>query len=602
MKSVRGCSFVFFLLCLPLIAEDPNPKEKTTVVVTGTATEIPLEEADRNIRSIDVESLRPVSNTIADFLKLDSSVDLRQRGTNAIQGDISIRGGSFGQTLVLLDGLRLNDAQSGHHNFNVPVPLESIQQMEILKGSGSTLYGSDAVGGVVNFITRRPEATELRLRGGLGNFGVNQQSALATFAGEKFSQVLNASRDFSTGFMEGRDYRNLSLSSLTNYRSALGWSRVSLAHVDRPFGANQYYGNANSWERIKSWFASGRQELGEKTDVAFAFRRHTDLFAYHRYSTNPDAFTNRHAVESFQVSLRRKEEITSNMRLLYGVETFRDAIQSTNLGAHTRMRGAGYAVLDLRAFRRFSFTAGVRDEFWGSNNHTFSPSFGGGFWATSTLKLRGSISRAFRLPSYTELYYHDPSNVGSPFLKPESAWSYEGGADWFPSQKVKAGLTIFHRREQNGIDYVRSSPAEIWRATNFQRLNFTGVEAVVRTRIRRTQEIEFSYTGLRGAQAVVENLQSKYVFNYPQHQGIASWQAGFENGLILRTRIGALQRLGRNPYAVWDAYGAFNRGPVRPFLQFTNLTSSRYEEIPGIAMPGRAVVGGVEIVAFSRKK
>lgn len=599
---MRFCTALGLLVsCLCATAEDRPPKEKTTVVVTGTASAIPLEEADRNIRSIDAEALRPVSNTIADFLKLDSSVDLRQRGTNAIQGDVSIRGGSFGQTLILLDGLRLNDAQSGHHNFNVPVPIETIQQVEILKGSGSTLYGSDAIGGVINFITRRPENTELRLRGGLGNFGVNQEQAVASYSSNRFSQILNASRDFSTGFREGRDYRNLAFSSMTNYRSALGWSNITLAHNDRPFGADQYYGNANSWEHIKSWFASMRQEIGTKTDASFAFRRHTDLFAYHRYSADPNAFTNRHAVESYQAAVRRREEFGANARLLYGVETYRDSIQSTNQGAHQRTRSAGYAAFDLRAFRRFSLTAGVRDEVWGSNNHTFSPSFGGGYWLASTLKLRGSISRAFRLPSYTELYYHDPSNIGSPFLQPEKAWSYEAGADWIPNETLRGSVTVFHRREQNGIDYVRASPADIWRATNFQSLQFTGVEAVMLKKLKRSQQIEFSYTGIRGAQAAVGNLQSKYIFNYPQHQGIASWQASFSNGLIMRTRIGALQRIGRDPYAVWDAYGAFNRGRVRPFLQFTNLTAARYEEIPGIVMPGRAVVGGVEIVAFSRK-
>src|SRR5690606_29077500 len=113
--------------------------------------------------------------------------------------------------------------------------------------------------------------------------------------------------------MEGRDYRNLSLSSLTNYRSLLGWTNVTLAHVDRPFGANQYYGNANSWEQIKSWFASIKQDRGPQTDVSFAFRRHTDLFAYPRYSTTPAACTNRHAVESFQAAIRRREEFGSNM-------------------------------------------------------------------------------------------------------------------------------------------------------------------------------------------------------------------------------------------------------------------------------------------------
>ena len=148
------------------------------VVVTGVYDPIPLEDADRAIRAIETKSMELVSNSIADLLRLDSSLDLQARAPNGVQSDLSIRGGTFGQTLILFDGFRLSDAQSGHHNLDVPVPLDLIHTVEILKGSGLTLYGSDAVGGVVNFITRPPEATDLRLRTALGNFGVNQESGI----------------------------------------------------------------------------------------------------------------------------------------------------------------------------------------------------------------------------------------------------------------------------------------------------------------------------------------------------------------------------------------------------------------------------------------
>ena len=138
--------------------------------------------------------------------------------------------------------------------------------------------------------------------------------------------------------------------------------------------------------------------------------------------------------------------------------------------------------LDIRALRRFSLSIGVRDEIYGSFNHEVSPTVAAGYWLAPAWKLRGSISRAFRLPTYTDLYYHDPANVGSPNLRPERAWSYEGGMDWNAGGRVRAGLTVFQRRERDGIDYVRSNVTEIWRATNFQRLRFTGVEANVALR------------------------------------------------------------------------------------------------------------------------
>jgi len=219
-------------------------------------------------------------------------------------------------------------------------------------------------------------------------------------------------------------------------------------------------------------------------------------------------------------------------------------------------------------------------------------------WISQRLKLRASASRAFRVPSYTDLYYHDPANLGSPNLRPERAWSFEGGVDWNTGGRLRGDVTIFQRREHDGIDYVRNSPADLWRAANIQNLHFTGVEAGATLRLAKAQQLDFRYTGLHGAQEGLLGLQSKYVFNYPKHSAVASWQASLPDSVLVRTRVGVLDRLAREPYALWDLYGAYGRGRVRPFLQLTNLTSTRYEEIPGVAMPGRAVVGGVEIVVL----
>jgi iron complex outermembrane recepter protein len=595
LQAARSISLLILAIAT-IAAEQTSTKRREVVVVTGTYEPIPLEEADRAVRVFDVRSAELLTNTFADLLKLDASIDMRQRAPNGVQSDVSIRGGGFGQTLVLLDGLRLNDVQSGHHNFDLPAPLASIAQIEVLKGSGSTLYGSDAIGGVVNFITRRPETTEVTLRGALGSFGVNQQSGTLSYAGGKFAQQFAFSRDFSTGFISNRDYRNLSLSSTTNFESALGTTGIVLATNDRPFGAEQFYGNYNSWERTRTWFASARQALGGRTAASFAFRRHTDLFVLYR--DRPWVFTNRHAVESFQAALRRREDLGTGARLHYGVEGYHDSVASNNLGQHDRARGAAYAALDVRALRRFSFSAGIRDEVYGSGEHEFSPSLAVGLWLAPAWKVRAAISRAFRLPTYTDLYYQDPANLGSPDLRPERAWSYEGGFDWNAGGRWRVSAAVFERRERDVIDYVRRSPAEIWRATNFQRLRFRGVELSAAARLKDRQQIEFHYTGLRGAQEAVAGLESKYVFNYPVHSGIIAWQAQAGNRVLARTRIGVLERLSRDPYAVWDLYAAWMGGRVRPFVQFTNLGNTSYEEIPRVPMPGRAIVAGIEVVAW----
>jgi iron complex outermembrane receptor protein len=584
------------LLCLLLSpADQAAPQRRETVVVTGVYQPVPLEEADRAVTLLDAGEERLLSGSVADLLQQDLSVDLRERAPGGVQADVSIRGGSFGQTLVLVDGVRMNDPQTGHYNLDVPLPADSFSQIEVLRGSGSTLYGSDAVGGVVNFVTKAPEVSQLLLRAAAGNFGVNQQRISLALVRGRLAQQLFVSRDFSSGFLPDRDYRNLALASDTRLTTALGVTAVLLAHGDRPYGADNFYGNYPSWERTKTWFASLRQEFGKKTQAAFAFRRHSDLFVLYR--DHPEIFTNRHVVEGYQASLRRREDLGRNTRLHYGVEGLHDSIVSNNLGVHSRSSAAAYAAADFRALGRFSLSAGIREQVYGALQSQLSPTLAAGMWLGTHLKLKSSASHAFRLPSYTDLYYHDPANLGSPNLRPERAWSFDAGLDWNVGRRWRGDVTVFHRRESDVIDYVRQSAADLWRATNIQRLRFTGVEASLTARIAQSHHIDLRYTVLSGSRDALGSLMSRYAFNYPSHSAVASWQAALPARLLGRVRVGETKRVGQGAYMVVDAYLA-RQGRVRPFLQLTNLTNASYQEILGVPMPSRGVVAGVEWVVF----
>ncbi len=155
-------------------------QQQDSIVVTGAAEPIPLAEADRDVSVVRLpEKQGDLYNSWFDLLELDPALDLQQRAAGALQGDLSIRGATFGQTLVLLNGMRLDDVQTGHFNLDLPIPLEMLSEIEVLKGSGSALYGSDAIGGVVNARTEPIDPGELRLLAGVGNFG--QQHALTSF-------------------------------------------------------------------------------------------------------------------------------------------------------------------------------------------------------------------------------------------------------------------------------------------------------------------------------------------------------------------------------------------------------------------------------------
>ena len=562
--------------------------------MTGTFEPLPLQEMDRSITVLPARGVGLVLNTLIDLLRLDPSLDLQERAPDGVQSDVSIRGATFGQTLVLLNGQRLNDAQTGHHDMDIPVPLDAVSRIEVLRGSGSTMYGSDAVGGVINIITEPPEGLEVRLRAAAGNFGTNEERLSIADSFGRLSEQLTASRDFSTGFMPDRDYRNLQLASDTHLATGWGASDLTLAYMDHPFGADQFYGPYPSWENTKSWWAGFRQQLGKKTEASFAYRRHSDLFVLFR--DQPEIYTNHHSDESWQAALRRSEDLSNNISLHYGAEGLHESILSNNLGNHARSRAAAYAAVDFRALRRFSLTLAAREEVYRSFTGEFSPTVAGGVWLSEKFKLRASASRAFRIPSYTDLYYSDPNNFGNPALRPERAWTYEGGLDWTPSSRWGGEVTVFDRRVRDGIDYYATSPSGPWYALNIDNLEFTGIESAVRFRPARSQTLDFRYTWLRGTQDTVPNVYTKYTFNYPTDSGVVAWQASLWNKLLVRSRVGVLNRRGRDPYGLWDVYTGYSGGRVHPFVQVANLTNTSYQEILGVAMPGRTVLGGIEWV------
>lgn len=614
MRKILPLIFLFFcplFSSLPgLSQEAPSQPEKATtpqvisrrdesVIVTGMFIPAPLSENDRSVGSIDTRQNTLLFTSDFDYLREDPAIDLQQRTPDGVQADLSILGSTFAETLVLVNGLRVNDAQTAHHDMDIPIPPEAVTRIEVLHGAGSTFYGADAMGGAVNFLTAPAQASEIRVRAGLGNYGFNQEHFFGSLVNRSWSETVAADRDFSTGFIPDRDFRSSVASSETRFQSALGQTDVLFAGSDRPFGADQFYGDFPSWERTKNWFASAEQDIGKQTSAAFGYRRHSDEYVLFR--DDPAIYENNHIDESWQGALRRHDSLRDNSTLSYGAEGQGDSIQSNNLGDHARNREAVYANLDFRALQRFSLSAGAREEFFSGGTSVFSPSVAGGVLLKPDFKLRASVSRGFRIPTYTDLYYSDPSTIGNPNLKPESAWSFEAGGDWNRGGRISAGITLFQRWDSNVIDYVQFAPGQPYQATNIQRLHFTGVQADTTFRLPHDQQIQLAYTFLHGDQAPLPGTVSRYAFNYPSHEGIFIWTGSWREYLVARTRVGVTQRFGQEAYPVWDLSLARKEGMIRPYLQLANLSNTGYEEIPGVLMPSRSVIGGLEFVLRQKK-
>ena len=597
----------------PPTTAPPAPARTDSITVTTTVEPLPFAESDRSVLTIS-PAAQPAGSfdSPVDLLRTDPSVNIQARAGEGVQADLAIRGTTFEQSLVLVNGLRVNDPETGHLDLDIPVPLDAITSLDILHGSGSAFYGSDAIGGAVNLITAEPThsstsapAFSFAARSGGGSYGSLENHLRASIATKYLSEQLTASRDTSDGFAFDRNYSSNAASSETWLHTAAGTTDILLAASDRPYGANNFYGNYPEWERTKAWLAGIQQQLGARTAASFGYLKHTDEFVL--ILGKPQIYENNHATTSYEAALRRADPLGTNATLSYGLEEAGDSIHSNSLGIHARNQGAGYANLSLRSLKRLSLSLGAREEVLSGHGSVFSPNVAAGFTLTSSLRLRAAASHGFRQPTYVDLYYSDPATLGNPALKPESSWSYEGVLDYSPSSgRIVLSAAGFRLNQTNAIDYVKRLLNDKWQAVNIPTLDLSGAEASVRIRVSDHQQLSVAYTAAHSADLPPEFI-SEYAFNYAAQNAIFGWTAdqlplfgAAGKQLTLRTQINIVQKTTHTAYPLWDVNLARSTGAVRPYVRLLNLSNTGYTELPGIPMQGRTILGGVEIAWAKR--
>jgi iron complex outermembrane receptor protein len=603
---------LFSALAAPLAAQQTQLPTAAPQSVSVTADEpLPLnapDAIDRSVRRLstgDAET-QPFYASPEDLLRLDPSVTLEDRGPNGVQADLSIRGTTFEQTLVLVDGLRLNDPETGHLNLDLSLPLEAVSRIDVLHGSGSTFFGSDAIGGAVNLITTASTHDSATLALGGGNMGQTEQHLQLSYASERLATRLTGARDTSDGFFyEGQNDRGshanvLSLDSFLTPSKALPPTEILLGASDRPFGANLFYGPYDSAERTKGWLAAIRQPLPANFQADFDFRRHTD--EYILLVQYPAVYENNHIDTLWQADLRGASTVGHHFNLAYGLESDGDGIRSNSLGRHARNQGAGYANLSLHALGRLTLSVGAREEIYAGPNSVFTPTASAGYFLGHGLRAHAAAGRGFRLPTYVDLYYSDPATIGNPSLKPETSASYEGGLAWIPplgtvgtQPRLELGATGFTLRQANAIDYSKYVLSAPWQATNVGRIAYSGVEATATLSLTPRQQIDLGETFLHAPPAL-SGLISEYAYNYASHNASFAWQAVFPHAqLAARTQVSVIQQVTRTAYPLWTIAFTRTRGLIRPYVRADDLANVHYSELVGVPLPGRTVIAGITL-------
>lgn len=590
-----GALAVLLLPVVPAVAQDPV---RETVVVTGALQPLPFESLARTVHILSREQIAALPvHSVAELLQEVAGLDVRSRGGMGVQADLSVRGSLFEQVLVLVNGVRVKNAQTGHHTADLPVALQDIERVEVLSGAGSSLYGADAFGGTINIITRRPAAGG-RASLAAGSHRFVEGSVSYGMEQGAYRQTLSAWGNRSSGFTYDRGFRTVGASTSIEVGEK---TRLSVAHVSRAFGAAGFYGPSPSYEWTNHTLATAERELatqgGWDGTVQASYRTHADEFLWD--IEQPDRFRNQHRTHALAGLVKMGRSLRPGTRLTVGGETAGDWIVSSSLGHHAVPRAGAFAEVQQLVGQRLFLYPGLRYDRYGTFGGAWSPSLSSAWIASEVLKVRASAGRAFRVPTFTERFYRDPNHLASADLEPETAWSAEAGADIGPSRGWVLAVTGFARRERGVIDWTRRQATDVWRTTNIHRVWARGAEVGARRAWGGRAELRVTYALTDIRLDGVPGL-SKYVADFARHSLSVSTTAPLPARVSAGARVAFKRRDDGRQYSLADL--RFSRplagGRLVAFVEGTNLFDTRYEEVRGVAMPGRAFQAGLVVPAF----
>lgn len=621
-RSAATAAALGLALALPAASQDAPEEDEAprvrreTSVVASRLEDAPASAVVRIVTREEIDAL-PGARSVTDVLATVLGVDVRRRGPGGVQADVGIRGADLNGTLVLVDGLPVNDPQTNHFSFDLDVPVAAIERIEVLAGPGSAVWGSSPVGGAVNVVTRGASlgraALQLEGRYAHGTQSLDQGGArVAVRVAEPVTVGVDWWRAETAGFRDDTESATDVLRVSGRWDTGRGPVTLGLGIAQRAFGAYAFYGaafpNQQESTRTRTATLAGALALGNFTlSPAVSVRAHHDDFVLDR--ADPSFYENLHDSVTGTARIAATHPALGGSVAL-GVEGARDTVRSTNLGNHGRTRGAVFAEFarawDVAGSGAGGFRAGLRADAIEGYGSRLSPYAGATWRIAPPLTLRASFGTSFRVPTFTELYYRDPQTAGDATLAPETAWTADAGLAWALGPfDLDAGY--FHRDATDLIDFVRTRDDAVFRARNVRRAVTDGIE--VSAAWRRGRPAFLSALSIQSAW-VFANLealaaaaggatQGRYVLDPLHVKTDAAVGLALPVSLGLHARVTYLARPSFSD-GVWLlsarlSWQAFQGRVLELFVEGENLGSARYEDVPGVPLPGRTALAGFDL-------
>lgn len=650
MRILSVLFVLVFHVSLPILAQE----NLRPVEVSGVSDdEKRLRNATRNVIVIDRAEIESSgAQSITEILEYAVGVDVRQRGPFDAQTDVSMRGGTFDQTLILIDGVRVNDPQTGHHNMNLPIHHTQIERIEIIPGGASRSLGAGAMTGAINIITKKDGGNSGSAEAFYGQNNLFGGRFNYQFGNEDAGVGINGQFMQHDGFVHNTDFQSSTVNVTGFYQKDGHRLNGMLGLTSRAFGAQNFYSfdfpeQFEAIRGINGHFNYARQVSGKVSVDARAYvRQHHDRFELYReapgfYQFNNGLFINNkdtaqswyqehnfHRSRTAGLESRMEAKIDDMQTLTLGVDYRYEAVLSNALGdsidnpvaVHSHQRGsytrfadrhnvAGYGEYTLKG-KRASLQAGMLFNHNSEFGNAWMPGAEVSFAPTGNSFIFAGINRAFRLPTYTDLYYSVGGAQGSIDLKPEYSDQLELGFRRM-SQQYKLNGALFYRQGRDLIDWVRFPGDNIVYAENIQTLNVFGVELAQQVVFGSEKPIERIMLSYSWQESPQDNFafESVYALDFMRHKlnmGVQG-KAGmlrYNARLTWQDRRGTYEDASGNVQAyphIWMTSLRMSMAfkSVDVYVEGSNLFNQRpvYDR-GGIVLPGLWIRSGV-IIAFA---
>jgi vitamin B12 transporter len=607
-----------FLVALCLSAVYADAQQDTTtnnlneVMVRENRIKLPFSKQNRNIWIIDNQQIKNLpSRSISELLSYVTGVDVRQRGPGGVQADITIDGGTFDQTLVLINGVKVSDPQTGHNMMNLPISMDDIDHIEVLRGSASRIYGLNALTGAINIVTKSVTTTGVSanvftgssfkkddVTGDLyGNYGVH---ATGTVALKGSSHLFSADQEAGSGYSYNTAFNNQKL----YYQGKVNVGKTDQldltgGYIHNNYGANGYYsapGDIEAEETVNTAIAA----IAYKTQLTsfwtllprLSYRNNVDDYLYIKQT--PDKFHNHHVTQVLDAELNNTFD-TGIGEFGLGLEGRKEKINSNNLGKRNRDNAGLYGEYKFDLINHLLVNAGTYVNYNSDFGWQVLPGIDAGYTFLGNWKVFVNVGTGERLPTYTDLYYAGPTNIGNDQLRPEKSRYAEGGLK-YNSVHFVLNASIFKRRISNFIDWVKNQVTDPWQPKNFSQLNTMGYTlsadyntgALQNSSFFNSLRLGLAYTNLdpKVKTTIPMATISRYAVESLKNQLSGTVNTDFLKVMSLTLTARYNERISYKDYTIMDVRVSYRLKKSSFYADASNIFDVKYIEAGAVPMPG----------------